>query len=214
MCAPLCLPFRNEMRRKVARSHGVAVQPSILQGPGCLRPVFRLPAVMVKLPKMKTKLFVLRSRIHAPAAEVYAWHARPEALGLLLPPGGDVKIVETTGGIERGARVVLRMGRWPFRRLWVAEHGDFEPGRFFSDVQVSGPFACWKHIHSFEPDGPEASILEDRVEYALPGGLLGRWVAGWYVRRKITEMFQLRHAMTKLQLEGMTEPDPENQKRM
>ncbi len=58
---------------------------------------------------MKTERFVLGSRIEAPAADVYAWHAWPETLELLLPPGEDVKIVERTGGIERDARVVLRI---------------------------------------------------------------------------------------------------------
>src|SRR5712691_9051475 len=113
-----------------------------------------------------------------------------------MPPGTYVEVLEKTGGIERGSRVVLRFGRWPFRRRWIAEHLDFEVGHYFSDVQVSGPFAYWKHTHTFEPDGPAASILQDRVEYALPFGSLGRWFAGKYVRRRLEEMFQHRHTLT------------------
>lgn len=145
---------------------------------------------------LKTETFIRRSRIDASAAEVYAWHALPGALERLTPPGEHVQVIEKTGGIERGARVVLQFGRWPFRRRWVAEHRDFEEGRYFSDVQVSGPFAYWKHTHTFEPDGDHACILEDRVEYALPFGVLGRWVAGWYVRRMLTNLFEYRHAVT------------------
>jgi ligand-binding SRPBCC domain-containing protein len=145
---------------------------------------------------MKTETFIRRSRIEAPAAEVYAWHALPGALERLTPPGERVIVIEKTGGIERGARVVLQFGRWPFRRRWVAEHQDFEEGKYFSDVQVSGPFAHWKHTHTFEPDGPSACFLEDRVEYALPFGFLGRWVAGWYVRRKLAKLFEYRHEVT------------------
>jgi ligand-binding SRPBCC domain-containing protein len=145
---------------------------------------------------MKTQLFIRRSRIEAPAAEVYAWHALPDALEQLSPPGSAIEVLEKTGGIERGARVVLRFGRWPFRLRWVAEHQDFEVGHYFSDVQVSGPFAYWKHTHKFEPDGPAACILEDKVEYALPFGILGRWFGGKFVRRKIEEMFEQRHAIT------------------
>jgi ligand-binding SRPBCC domain-containing protein len=78
----------------------------------------------------------------------------------------------------------------------VAEHQDFEEGRYFSDVQVSGPFAYWKHTHTFEPDGPDACTLEDKVEYALPFGLLGRWVAGRYVRHTLEKMFEHRHTVT------------------
>jgi ligand-binding SRPBCC domain-containing protein len=147
---------------------------------------------------MKTEIFIRRSRIEAPAAEVYAWHALPEALERLTPPGEHIEVIERTGGIERGARAVLRFGRWPFRRRWVAEHLDYEEGRFFSDIQVSGPFAYWKHTHTFESDGPTASTLEDRVEYALPFGFLGRWFAGRFIRRKIEQMFEHRHKVTAL----------------
>ena len=145
---------------------------------------------------MKTESFIHRSRIEAPAAEVYAWHALPDALKQLTPPGEHVEIIERTGGIERGARVVMQFGRWPFRQRWVAEHQDYEVGRYFSDIQLSGPFAYWKHTHTFEPDGAPASTLEDRVEYALPFGFLGRWFAGRFVRRKIEKMFEHRHMVT------------------
>ena len=152
--------------------------------------------------EMKTETFIRRSRIAASAAEVYAWHALPGALGRLTPPGEHVRVIEKIGGIERGARVVLQFGRWPFRRRWVAEHLDYEEGRYFSDAQISGPFAYWKHTHSFEPDGLSACFLEDRVEYALPFGALGRWVAGWYVRRKLAELFEYRHEVTARELAG------------
>lgn len=155
---------------------------------------------------MKTETFIRRSRISATAEDVYAWHASPGALERLTPPWERVKVLENTGGIERGARVVLQVGRWPLRSRWVAEHQDFQRGRYFSDVQVSGPFAYWKHVHSFEPDGPAASFLEDRVEYALPLGALGRWFAGWYVRRKLEKLFEYRHAVTAREVVGRERP--------
>ena len=145
---------------------------------------------------MKTETLIRRSRINASAAEVYAWHALPGALERLTPPGEKFQVMEKTGGIERGARVVLQFGRWPFQRRWVAEHQDYEEGRYFSDMQVSGPFAYWKHTHRFEPDGPGSCILEDRVEYALPFGFLGRWFGGWYVRRRLAKLFAYRHEVT------------------
>jgi ligand-binding SRPBCC domain-containing protein len=151
---------------------------------------------------MKTQIFIRRSRIAASAAEVYAWHALPGTLERLTPPGESVKVIEKTGGIERGARIVIQFGPWPFRRRWIAEHQDFEVGRYFSDQQVSGPFAYWRHTHTFEPDGRSACILEDRVEYALPFGALGQWVAGRYVRRKLAKLFEYRHLVTQSSVSG------------
>jgi len=155
---------------------------------------------------MKTEIFIRRSRIEAPAAEVYAWHALPDALERLTAPGEHIEVIEKTGGIERGARVVLRFGRWPFRQRWVAEHQDYEESRYFSDIQVSGPFAYWKHTHTFEPDGPSACFLEDKLEYALPFGFLGRWVAGRFVRRKLEQMFEHRHKVTARLIEAERSP--------
>src|ERR1035438_9243688 len=97
-------------------------------------------SISLNVHNMKTETFIRRSRILAPAADVYAWHALPGALERLTPPGERVKVIEKKGGIDRGARVVLQFGRWPFSRRWVAEHRDYEEGRYFSDVQISGPF--------------------------------------------------------------------------
>jgi len=157
---------------------------------------------------MKTEIFIHRSRIEAPAADVYAWHAQPDALEQLTPPGEHIEVIERTGGIERGARVVLRFGRWPFRRRWVAEHQDYEEGRYFSDLQISGPFAYWRHTHTFEPDGPASCTLEDKVEYALPFGLLGRWIAGSFVRHKLEKMFEHRHTVTARLVAAERSPRP------
>jgi ligand-binding SRPBCC domain-containing protein len=94
---------------------------------------------------------------------------------------------------------VLRSG--PFHLLWVAEHRDYIANRQFRDVQVRGPFARWEHTHLFEPDGPNACYLEDRVEYALPLGWLGRLVAGAFTRSKLERLFEYRHNITKRELD-------------
>jgi len=144
---------------------------------------------------MKMDVFVRRTRINAPAAEVFRWHARPGALERLTPPWEPVEVVEHTGGIENGARVVLRVRIGPFAQRWVSEHRDYQEGRQFRDVQVEGPFARWEHTHRIEPDGPSACSLEDHIEYALPLGALGQLGEG-FVRQKLERMFAYRHRIT------------------
>jgi ligand-binding SRPBCC domain-containing protein len=145
---------------------------------------------------VKKELFIRRSRIEASAPDVYAWHELPDALERLTPPGEHLKVIDKSGGVEKGARVVIRFGRWPFQMTWIAEHQEFERGRYFSDLQIRGPFAYWKHTHIFEPAGPEACYLEDRVEYALPAGAAGHLVAGTFVRHKLDKLFAYRHRTT------------------
>ncbi len=146
--------------------------------------------------------FVARVRLPVSAEEAFAWHARPGAFERLSPPWSPARVIRRTGtGIEEGTRleIVTRIGPVPAR--WVAVHGPVEPGRSFEDVQVSGPFAHWRHRHRFFPEGPAASTLEDDVEYALPlgavGGLLGKALA----RRSIERLFARRHAVTLSDLE-------------
>lgn len=142
------------------------------------------------------ELFVRRSHLEAPAAEVFRWHARPGAFERLTPPWETVRVIERHGGIEDGGRVVLRMGTGPFAMRWVAEHFDYIEGEQFRDAQASGPFARWVHTHRVEPDGEAACWLEDRIEYALPLGALGALFGGGFTRRKLDRMFRYRHRLT------------------
>lgn len=142
---------------------------------------------------VRTEVFVRRTRIPAPAGEVFRWHARPGALERLTPPWEPIEVVERTGGIEDGARVVLRVRLGPLVRHWVSEHRDYEEGRQFRDVQIAGPFARWEHTHRVEPDGPAACYLEDHIVYALPLGSLGRALAGRFTRHRLDRLFQYRH---------------------
>ena len=146
---------------------------------------------------MRTETFIRRVHIPAPATEVFHWHARPGAFERLTPPWESVEIIERRGGIENGGRVLLRMGLGLFSRQWIAEHCDYEAGVQFRDVQISGPFARWEHTHRVEADGREGCILEDRIEYALPGGSLGRVLGGVWTRRKLERLFTYRHAVTR-----------------
>ena len=145
---------------------------------------------------MKRYEFVARSRLNATAEEVYRWHTLPDAFERLTPPWEPVEVESKTGTIEEeGSLVTIRLRMGPFRPRWVSRHHDCIPGRQFRDTQIKGPFALWEHTHSFLPDG-DGSILEDRIEYALPGGRVAHWVAGWFVRRKLKRMFDYRHRVT------------------
>jgi uncharacterized protein (TIGR01777 family) len=141
------------------------------------------------------RTFTRSTRLPASAGEAYRWHARPGAFERLNPPWDPAVVESRSGGIEDvGARLVLRVG--PLRQRWVAEHHGAVPGREFHDRQVEGPFALWRHAHRMTPEGEDASTLEDRIEYALPGGPLGDAVGGRAVRALLERMFAYRHRVT------------------
>ncbi len=143
-----------------------------------------------------------RTRIDAPAAEVFRWHARPGAFERLLPPWEAVEVVERTGGIRDGDRVMIRSRVGPLWTRWVVEHRDYIEGVQFRDVQIAGPFRNWEHTHRVIPDGPHASTLEDEIEYQLPLGAPGRLLGNALVKSKLERMFRYRHAVTRADVEA------------
>jgi uncharacterized protein (TIGR01777 family) len=134
----------------------------------------------------------------ASADELYAWHARPGAFQRLQPPWETIRMVDTEGAFGTdGYRVEFRTSLLgPIKGTWRAEAYDFQPGVRFQDRQLKGPFAFWNHTHSFIPDGPQSSFLEEHVEYRVPGGALGRVLTGRMVRKRLEAMFRYRHALT------------------
>ncbi len=150
---------------------------------------------------MKRRVFLRRSRVGAPAEEVFRWHARPGAFERLNPPWDPAEIVSRTGPIEEeGSRLVLRVG--PLRQHWVAEHYGCRPGHEFRDRQLAGPFTLWQHAHRMVREGEASSLLEDEIEYALPGGAIGDLLGGRFVRSTLERMFTYRHRVTADDLEA------------
>lgn len=135
------------------------------------------------------------SRLPAPADEVYAWHERPGALERLLPPWERVQVVERHGGLEEGARTVLRVGVGPASVRWVAVHRDPEPGRQFVDEQESGPFSHWVHTHRLEPDGADTCRLTDRIAFTAPLGMAGAALETLVIRPRLERLLAYRHAV-------------------
>lgn len=141
--------------------------------------------------------FLATARIPASAEAVFDWHEAPGAFARLTPPWERVRVLRHQGGIRDGARVSLLVGPAPFSLSWELEHEDYQRGRSFTDRQVSGPFRYWRHVHRMIPQGPDASVLEDEIEYELPFGALGQLLGEPFVRRKLKRLFAYRHAVTR-----------------
>lgn len=132
----------------------------------------------------------------ASTEDAFAWHERPGAFRRLTPPWEEMEIVEQSGGIRNGGRVVLRRKMGPMPIPFVAEHSGYDPPHRFEDEQQKGPFASWHHVHSFEPIGPDSCCMTDEIDYALPGGWLGRCMAGSSIAHTLERMFAYRHRVT------------------
>jgi len=145
---------------------------------------------------VRTGTFVYRSRIPAPAGDVFDWHVRPGAFERLAPPWERIRLLDAGEGVTEGSRAEIEMAFGLWRLRWTAEHRGIVSGRQFRDVQLRGPFAHWEHTHTITPDGADACWLEDRIEFAPPFGAIGWWFGLPLVRRKLHATFAYRHQTT------------------
>lgn len=142
---------------------------------------------------MTKRVFQRSVRVPVPVEALFAWHERPGAFARLAPPWDAPRVLEQVGGIRDGAKVTLQVHAGPVPTTWRLEHRDYVANAQFVDVMRDGPFAHWVHTHRFSADGPDASVLEDHIEYALPAGALGDAVAGGFAESTLARVFAYRH---------------------
>ncbi len=139
---------------------------------------------------MKTFRFESALRIERPLDEVFGFFSNPENLERITPPWLRFEIVTPTPiDVEVGTRIEYRLRLRGFPLSWTSEITVWEPPRRFVDEQIKGPYRLWRHEHTFEPDGNGATVIGDRVEYAVLGGALINWLL---VRRDVRKIFAYR----------------------
>jgi ligand-binding SRPBCC domain-containing protein len=141
--------------------------------------------------------FVKESIIRAAPDRVFAFHELPDAILRLTPPWENAKIIQPPKNLEVGTRVIIAVKLFGiFTKQWVAEHTVYDPPREFEDVQISGPFAAWRHRHIVLPHA-QGAVLRDEIEFEPPFWIFGRLAAPFAVLPKLEKMFEYRHAVTK-----------------
>jgi ligand-binding SRPBCC domain-containing protein len=141
--------------------------------------------------------FVKESVIHAAPERVFAFHELPDAIERLIPPWENAKIIQKADISKIGSQAIIEQkifGLIPSR--WIAEHTRYEPPREFEDVQISGPFASWRHRHIVEPH-EKGALLRDEIEFEPPFRIFGRIAAPLAILPKLEKMFEYRHKITK-----------------
>jgi ligand-binding SRPBCC domain-containing protein len=138
--------------------------------------------------------YVLTTRtvIEAPIEEVFDFFSRPENLGVITPPKMGFRITEHPGRMADGALISyrVRVGTVPIR--WRTRIEAWRQGDGFVDSQLRGPYHCWWHIHRFVADGPRRTVMEDRVLYTPPLGIVGRLANFFFIRGQLRAIFAHR----------------------
>ena len=118
------------------------------------------------------------SIVDHPLDEVFAWHARPGAMPRLVPPWQPMTAVAEAESLADG-QAVLGL---PGGLRWVARHDPASydpPRRFVDELSSDGPrswpariIGTWRHTHDFSAEGPESTLVHDRVDAPVPAAAL------------------------------------------
>jgi len=141
--------------------------------------------------KNQSSSFVYQSEYPCSAEDLYTYHSRDGALERLLPPWEKNTLISKQGNIRPGSQVKLKMYAGPFPFYFHARHVEDKPGKMFKDIQEKGPFSSWTHSHFFH-NTKKGSLLEDRIEYALPAHRFLPSFVKNHVEKKLTGGFRHR----------------------
>jgi ligand-binding SRPBCC domain-containing protein len=93
--------------------------------------------------------------------------------------------------MQEGAGIEYRLHLFGVPLRWRTVISVWEPGRRFVDEQASGPYASWRHTHTFEAVAG-GTIVRDVVDYAMPFGALGRLAHALFVGATLDRIFTYR----------------------
>jgi uncharacterized protein (TIGR01777 family) len=143
--------------------------------------------------------YELRARtvIDAPIEDTFAFFSKAANLGMITPAAMSFSIQGQAPPMAAGAMIDyrVRVGLLPVR--WRTRITTWEPGRRFADFQERGPYRLWWHEHTFAADGPR-TIMEDRVYYTPPLGIIGRLAHHLYIASTLRRIFQYRGDVIRL----------------
>lgn len=129
--------------------------------------------------------------IPKPIDGAFAFFSRPENLEEITPPFLGFHIIRADKEIHAGSLIEYKLRVHGVPLKWLTEITVWEPPYRFVDFQLKGPYKLWNHEHTFTAENGGTRI-GDRVDYALPFGILGQIVHSLMVRRDVESIFQFR----------------------
>jgi ligand-binding SRPBCC domain-containing protein len=142
---------------------------------------------------VRVHLLERSQRVEVPIERAFAFYGDERNLEPLTPPWLHFEVT-TPRPISMAAGTLLeyrlRLHGVPIR--WRTRIDAWEPPSRFTDFQEKGPYALWEHTHTFEPDGEAATVIHDRVRYAIPYGPLGGLAHRLFVRHDLERIFDYR----------------------
>jgi len=127
--------------------------------------------------------------IKAPMDKVFEFFSKPENLKEITPEKLAFRILTPIPiKMDKGTIIDYTIRLFCIPIHWRILITEFDPPHKFVDEQLKGPYLFWHHTHIFkEKDGGVEMI--DRVLYAIPMGLLGRFMHFIWIKNDLKKIF-------------------------
>jgi ligand-binding SRPBCC domain-containing protein len=152
---------------------------------------------------MRIHVLERQQRVERPFDEVFPFYADADNLERITPPWLGFEVT-TPRPIEMGvgALIEYKLRLHGISVSWRTRIEEWHPPHRFVDAQLSGPYSLWHHTHTFRADGENATILGDRVRYAIPFGRAGELARALFVERDLERIFDYRRDAVGASLES------------
>jgi ligand-binding SRPBCC domain-containing protein len=142
---------------------------------------------------MKIRTLERTQIVQRPRAETFKFFSDARNLKRLTPAFLQFKFLATPPAVMHpGALIDYQIRLYGVPVHWRTRIEVVEAPKKFVDVQEKGPYALWRHSHSFAEIGGNATEMKDRVEYAMPLGPLGEIAYYLFVARSLEQIFEFR----------------------
>lgn len=136
------------------------------------------------------------SEIPATQRDLYEFHMDFSNVRIITPPIIITRFSRVPETMAAGSSIVVEINQLGIWIPWEITVKEVIPNRLLVDEQNGkGPFQRWRHEHRFEESG-STSRLTDRIEYALPFGVLGKIADAVIMRFVQKRIFAYRHKKT------------------
>jgi ligand-binding SRPBCC domain-containing protein len=156
---------------------------------------------------MRTYVLERAQTIPRSRRETFAFFSNAFNLERITPPFLHFRILTPPIEMRAGQALEYRLSLYGVTFRWRTMIQSWVPDEWFVDLQTKGPYALWRHTHTFEPLGPHQTLMRDRVEYQIPCGMVGRLAHRLFVVRLLARIFDYRAETTARLLAPPGEPD-------
>lgn len=142
---------------------------------------------------MKTYILEHQQEIQGSRGQTFAFFADAFNLERITPSFLSFRILTPPPiAMRAGALIEYKLSLFGVGFRWKTLIEAWTPEESFVDVQLEGPYAFWRHTHSFEEVAGNRTLVRDHVEYQLPFGVAGRLANRVFVAKTLAGIFNHR----------------------